>query len=1028
MTANNGSSEDPSPKNKEIRDASEEHPEHQTESTSESGEQHASDQSESEASSESVDTTVSKTASEAPFYIVGIGASAGGLEALEQFFESMSDDSGMAFVIVQHLDPKRKSMMAELISKHTSMNVQQSEDGMEVRPNNVYTIPPNRNIKLERGKLRLSELPSSAAQRTPIDVFFRSLAEEKTAQAIGIILSGSGSEGAIGLRAIKGEGGLTLVQSPETAKYESMPRRAIAADAVDLILSPGEMPNRLLELLEGRRTTQTVPAEQVPEEAEDTLSRIFGLIRGQAGHDFSYYKSSTILRRIERRMVVNQIDTMDAYTTYLKKNPEETERLFQDLLIGVTSFFRDPWTYEALEQKAIPELIKNRQRERKLRMWVPGCSTGEEAYSLAIIVKEKMDELDARYPVQIFATDIDEQAVEHARGGVYPSSIAADVSEERLKRFFSQEDHSWRIDSEIREMVVFALQNVVHDAPFSRMDLVSCRNLLIYMKSELQNKLLPLLHYALREDGILFLGSSESVGNYNDLFDPVDTKARIYYRKPGTLSRPGDLDLPIRRPHTSERSADARPALPKTESGPGAQRIAQQALTDHFRASAVLIDQKLDAKYFMGPTELYLGVPKGEANWNIMGMAHDDTRSVLASCIHNALTHRKTVRRHNIRLERSSGMFHTDVTVRPIAHPESAEGWAIVIFEPSKQAEPLGETSPDEMTDEDRSEVESLRNELFAAKERLQATVEELETSNEELKSTNEELQSANEELQSTNEELGTAKEEQQSVNEELSTVNSELQQKVRDLSEARDDMVNLLSATQIGTIFLDKELKIKRFTPAAADLVHLIESDVGRPFSHINHKLQYKQLPEDCKKVLRTLSSKEMELQTETGEWYLTGIRPYRTSKDVIDGVVITFVDVTEAHQLREAKELSREYANSIIQTIREPLIVLDDDMRIASINQAFTDMFGISSEQAEDKELFEIGDHDWNLPKLRELLERILPEKEVMEDCEVEHEFVGIGFRRLILNARTLKREGDIPNQILIAMEDVTDRPKHN
>jgi two-component system CheB/CheR fusion protein len=1026
MTANNGSSEDPSPKNKEIRDASEEHPEHQTES----GEQHGSDESESEAQTESTDTAVpgshQKAAGELSFHVVGIGASAGGLEALEEFFENMSSDSGMAFVIIQHLDPKRKSMMAELISKHTSMNVQQAEDGMKVARNCVYTIPPNRNIKLEKGKLRLSELPSSAAQRTPIDVFFRSLAEEKAAQAIGIILSGSGSEGTIGLRAIKGEGGLTLVQTPETAKYESMPRRAIAADAVDLILSPAEMPNRLLELLEGRRTTQTVGAEQVPEKSEDTLSRIFALIRGRAGHDFSYYKSSTILRRIERRMVVNQIDNMEAYTTFLKKNPEETDRLFQDLLIGVTSFFRDPWTYEALEHKAIPDLIKNRQRERKLRMWVPGCSTGEEAYSLAIIVKEKMYELDARYPVQIFATDIDEQAVEHARGGVYPSSIAADVSEERLKRFFTQEDHSWRIDSEIREMVVFALQNVVHDPPFSRMDLVSCRNLLIYMKNELQNKLLPLLHYALREDGILFLGSSESVGNYNHLFEPVDTKARIYYRKPGTLSRPGNLDLPIRRPHTSERSADSRPALPKTETGPGAQRIAQQALTDHFSASAVLIDQKLDAKYFLGATELYLGVPQGEANWNIMGIAHEDTRSVLASCIHKALTQEKTVRRDSIRLERPNGTFHTDVTVRPIDHSQSAEGWALVIFEPSKQAERPGEISPDEISDEDRSEVQSLRNELFAVKERLQATIEELETSNEELKSTNEELQSANEELQSTNEELGTAKEEQQSVNEELSTVNSELQQKVRDLSEARDDMENLLSATQIGTIFLDKELKIKRFTPAAGKIVHLIDSDVGRPFSHIAHKLQYKQLSEDCEEVLRTLGSKEQELQTDSGKWYLTGMRPYRTSKDVIDGVVITFVDVTEAHQLREAKEHAYEYTDSIIQTIREPLIVLDDKMRVASINRAFTDAFGISVEGAEGTEFFNLGDGEWNIPRLRELLERILPEKEVMEDFEVEHEFEGIGKKRMLLNARTLKRKDDTPDQILIAMEDVTDRPK--
>lgn len=968
------------------------------------------------------------------FPVVGIGASAGGLEAFEQFFAHMpaATESGMAIVLVQHLDPTHKSILSDLVKQYTRMQVHEVEDGVAVEPNCVYIIPPNKDMALLHGTLHLMDPDAPRGLRLPIDFFFRSLAQDQRERAICIVLSGTGTDGTLGLKAIKEMGGMAMAQDPESAKYDGMPRSAIATGLVDYILPAREMPEQLIAYVQHAfgRAPRKAP-DAVPKTA-DLHKKIFVLLRAQTGHDFSYYKQNTVRRRIERRLALLQIEKLDAYVRYLQKNSLEVEALFRELLIGVTSFFRDPEAFEVLAEQAIPRLLTGKRSGEPLRVWVPGCSTGEEAYSIAMLLQEQVMAKRPDLKIQVFATDIDREAIDKARAGVYPNSIAADVSPERLARFFRQEDTAYRIKKMIRDLVVFAVQNVVEDPPFSRIDLISCRNLLIYMEPELQKKVVPLFHYALKQDGFLLLGNSESIGEFVDLFAALDRKWKFYQRKGGVTPRPVMLDFPrllLTREETPGRGAKAGEGAAQVDY----RELVQQALLAHYTPACAIINEHCEVLYIYGRVGKYLEPAPGEASLNILRMARQGLRLELTTAIRKAVAQKEAIHYRGLRVKANGATHRLNLMVQPVLEPASMRGLMLVMFEdvpPENDLELVG-VSEDQITDTDQRIVE-LEQELRAKEEYLQTAIEELETSNEELKSTNEELQSANEELQSTNEELETSKEELQSVNEELVTVNTELQRKVDELARANNDMNNLLGGTEIGTVFVDSDLLIVRFTPTATRVINLIQTDIGRPIGHIASNLNYDHLVEDVQAVLDTLIPKEMEVSSREGVWYLMRILPYRTLENVIEGAVMTFVDISpqkkmqgQLRELTQAVQAARVYAESIVDTIREPLVVLNAELRVVSANRSFFEGFQVRREEIEGQFLYELGNRQWDIPQLRKLLEEILPTQTIIKDFEVTHVFENIGLQTMRLNAREIRHEGIEDGLILLAIENITKRP---
>ena len=953
------------------------------------------------------------------FPIVGIGASAGGLEAFEKFFAHMPPDSGMAFVLVQHLSAPHKSILDDLVRRYTRMEVSEVTDGVEVQPNQAYIIPPGKDLALLHGKLHLMEPAEPRGLRLPIDYFFRSLAQDQHERAICVVLSGTGSDGTLGLKAVKEEGGMAMVQDPEAAGYNGMPRSAIATGLVDYVLPPQEMPQQLITYVEhafgpGRKKV-SVPLP----ETSDSLQKIFILLRAQMGHDFSYYKQTTIRRRIERRMAVNQIGELEQYVHYLRQNPLEVDTLFRELLITVTNFFRDAEAFQALEERVIPHLLE-KPADEPIRVWVPGCATGEEAYSIAMLLRERMELMKKSFKVQIFATDIDKEAIETARAGVYPDGIAADVSSERLARFFTQQDSAYHVSETIRDMLIFAEQNVIADPPFSKMDLISCRNLLIYMEPELQKKVLPLFHYSLRPRGFLFLGTSESVGEFTDLFAIVDRKLKIFRHKETGVARRPPIGFPI-RPSLEEAVALGLPEAVKREKRISVREVAERSLLQHYTPACAIVNEKGEVLYFHGRTGKYLEPAPGEATLNILRMAREGLRLELTTALRKALAQKQPVRYQGLEVKANGEYYTVHLTVRPVMEPPAMRGLLMVTFEDvaTKEEGEILEAASEPIEDKDLR-IAQLERELRAKEEYLQTTIEELETSNEELKSTNEELQSSNEELQSTNEELETAKEEAQSVNEELMTVNVQRQEKINELSRANNDMNNLLSGTGVGTVFVDEQLSIRRFTPAAAKVIHLIQTDVGRPLGHVvSNLVSYDELAQDAQRVLDTLVPKEREVQSEGGDWYLMRILPYRTLQNVIQGVVLTFVNITDLRAIKAA----RDYAESILETVREPLVILDANLRVISANRSFYQTFQVKPEETGGQLLYDLGNRQWDIPQLRELLEEILPQEAVFNDYKVEHDFPGLGRRKMLLNAREVRRAEGEERLILLAIEDVTE-----
>ena len=830
------------------------------------------------------------------FPIVGIGASAGGLEALEQFLGHVPTGSGLAFVIVQHLDPTHKGIMPELLQRATGMKVIQVKDRTKVRPDSVYVIPPNKDMSILHGVLHLLEPAAPRGLRLPIDFFLRSLALDQQEHSIGVILSGMGSDGTLGLRAIKEKAGVVLVQEPATAKFDGMPRSAIDAGLADIVAPVDELPGKIIAFLQ--RTPLLARTEVALEDkAQSALEKAVILLRAHTGHDFSLYKRNTLYRRIERRMGIHQITKMGAYVRYLQENSQELDLLFKELLIGVTNFFRDPVAWEQVGLLALPSLLTSRSPGQALRAWVPGCSTGEEAYSLAMVFKEAVEQIKPRvsFALQIFATDLDRDAIDQARQGLFPDNIAADVSPERLSRFFAKEQRGYRVRKEIREMVIFAPQNLIMDPPFTKLDLLSCRNLLIYLTPEVQKKLMPLFHYSLCPGGILFLGSAETIGGSSDLFAPLHAKARLF-RRADSILPPEPVEFPSSFSVGVPTGPEVRP-LPKPPAS--LQSLADQLVLQRYAPPAVLVNDKGDIFYISGRTGKYLEPAAGKANWNLFAMAREGLRYELAGAFQKALRQKETILLHGLKVGTNGGEQCVDIAVQRLEEAGPLQGLVMIVFTDValSQTGKVAVRSP--KAHPRHAALAELELELQRVRAEARATHEEMQTSQEELRSANEELQSTNEELQSANEELTTSKEEMQSLNEELQTVNAELQAKVDELSRASNDMKNLLESTDIATLFLDKDLNVRRFTTQATHIVKLIPGDVGRPFTDLASELRYPGLADDVREVLRMLVSTEKPIGTRDGRWFNVRIMPYRTLDDRIDGVVLTFADITAAKKL---------------------------------------------------------------------------------------------------------------------------------
>lgn len=952
-----------------------------------------------------------------PYPIVALGASAGGLEAFEAFFRAMPADSGIAFVLVQHLDPGHASMLVEILQRTTSMRVVEATDQMPVRPDQVHVIPPNREMSIAHGRLQLT-LPAQAhGMRMPIDAFMRSLAADRGERAVGVVLSGTGTDGTLGLRAIFGAGGLCIAQDPATAKYHGMPDAAIKAGHVNLVLPVEKMPQALLADAHGLAAGATpATAATAPETSGTGLGRILVMLRASSGHDFSLYKKSTIERRVERRMAQHHLDDADAYVRYAQEHPAELKALFRELLINVTCFFRDAAAFDVLKRKVLPALLDGRAEGSTLRIWVAGCATGEEVYSVAIVVREWMDESQHECKVQLYGTDLDDDAIRVARAALYPPNIAQDLSPERLRRFFTKEEGGYRVRKELREMAVFAVQSVIKDPPFTRLDLLCCRNLLIYLEPELQNQLIPTFHYALRPGGVLFLSPSESIAGHAQLFEAIDRKWHFYRAKPGLASTRTVLG------HRLGWLSDGAGTATAVSTGRTNERhladLAKRVLLQSFAPAAVVTDLQGNIVYVHGDTGPYLRPAPGHPTYNVVELAREGLQLELREALRLAVAHGAPATSRAAVLSRRGERREVTLNVRPLPDPDAAHTVLLVSFqEPGESAPVQAVVRRRGKMSADAQRCQELEQELVHAKESMHLLLEEQQASNEELKSTNEELQSTNEELQSTNEELETSREELQSVNEELVTVNAELQTKVEQMAGMQDDMKNLLDNIRLGTVFLDRKLLIRRFTREATQVFRLVAGDVGRPLADIRSELQDCDLLADAQVVLDTLVPTEREARTAGGTWYLARIQPYLTVDNVIDGVVLTFADVTERVHAIAAQE-SRWLAEAIVDAVSSPLLVLDGQFRIISANRAFYQHFGGEPGHTVGSSLFEIGDRRWDVAAVHTLLEapaRGGPNAgRRLAEVSLRHGAGG----RLQLDARRIARPPGAPEVVLLAI----------
>lgn len=897
--------------------------------------------------------------------VVGLGASAGGLKALKAFFSEVPEDSGIAYVVVVHLTRKQPSMMADLLQRTARIHVSAAEDGQAVKPDHAYIIPPDKEIAIFKGKLQLLDIPAGR-HHLPIDVFLRSLAQDQGSNAAAVILSGTGTDGTLGVREINSNDGLVLVQSEESADYDGMPRSAVGTGVVDHILPPEEMPQKIVDYFAHAtrgRTQGSSLTRAAAEEPAAWLNKVYAILRSSLGYDFSAYKVNTIRRRINRRMSVNQIGSHDTYVRYLRENPDEVETLFRELLIGVTSFFRDAGSFDALREDALPGLFGQIPDGGTFRAWVPGCSTGEEVYSLAMVLHEYLSGVPGRVNLQLFGTDIDKVAIDKAREGSFPASISADVSEERLKRFFVKEEDRFRIRKEIRDCIVFSVQDVLGDPPFSHLSLLCCRNVLIYFGSDAQKRILPLFHYTLNPGGILMLGSSETVGGFTNLFESVDRKWRIFRRRevPPAFRKQLEFRGAL---STTEAVRDATPPVPGATSTDIGQ-MAREAILEKFAPPAVLIDSDGNVLHVQGHVGKYLEPPSGPPTNNVLHLAREGLRIEISSALREAAASRMPVIRPGISVETDGETQSIELCVNPLHRPKALAGRFLMVFKDVDMpavGSSAGSGSGGETVWVAR--IAEMEREMQLNRENHLTTVEELESSNEELKSTNEELQSSNEELQSTNEELESSREELQSLNEEMLTVNTELQSRLEELLAARDDMRNLLNSTKIATIFVNSDMRVRRFTTDATAIVNLIQTDIGRPLEHVMSNLTYGGMIADVREVLQSLMPMEREVQTGEGVWYSMHVVPYRTADNRIDGAVLTFSCIDSQKKTQEElqanvleKETALELVRNVFDMMQDPLLVLNEESEVVIANTAFSEVMGMSREEVEGNDVFGLG-----------------------------------------------------------------------
>jgi two-component system CheB/CheR fusion protein len=964
------------------------------------------------------------------FPIVGLGASAGGLEAMIQLLRHLPGNTGMAFVLVQHLDPTHESALTALLGRATGMPATEARNNLKLEANHLYVIPPNKMMGISGRRLKLTPRKNANETRAPIDYFLQSLAEEEGNAAIGVILSGNGSDGTAGLRAVKAAGGITFAQEERTAKYPAMPGSAITAGCVDFILAPEKIGRELARISGHPYIVPDREGEDRPAAVEDKVfAEILSLLRQRLMVDFTHYKHATLQRRIQRRMVLHKFEKLEDYAHFLRGHSGETKELFNDILIHVTGFFRDATVFPALKKRAFSRMIKGKAPDHPIRVWVAGCSSGEEVYSIAISLLEFLQDRKLHCPLQIFGTDINDVALDKARAGIYPEAIQEDISAERMRRFFTRIEGGFRINKSVREICIFARQNVVADPPFSNLDLISCRNVLIYLGQPLQRKIFPLFHYALRPSGLLLLGASETIGRFADLFSLVDKKIKLYLKK-GTHTRP----TVTFGPPFAVMEFDKRPELKSDELAVhvgDVQKQADRILLTHFSPAGVVINRSLEVLQFRGRTSDYLEHAHGEASLNLLKMAREGLAVDLRAATTQSFKQNARVRREHVRVRKNGHHAEITIEVVPFQVPPSRERYYLVLFEPSSR--PLTESGQKRehgrreraRQGAETTELMHLREELASTRESLQAIIEEQEATNEELRSANEEIMSSNEELQSTNEELETAKEELQSTNEELTTLNEELESRNLEAELINNDLHNLLASVNIPVLILDPDLRIRRFTAVAERMFNLIPSDVGRPITDIALKIEVPNFPRLVLEVIDSLATRELEACDKEHHWWSVRIRPYKTTENKIDGAVVAFVDIDVLKHTAEVISQSRDLAEAIVNTVRHPLVVLDQELNVNSVNEAFRHTFKVSVQETLNRRIYDLGNGQWDIPRLRTLLEEILPKNTHFNDFEVSHRFPSIGLKTMRLNARRIEFDNSRQQLILLAIEELTKEP---
>jgi len=955
------------------------------------------------------------------FSIVGIGASAGGLEAFSDLLPYLPEKTGMAFVLIQHLDPKHGSELREILARTTKIPVEEVTDGALVQPDHVYVIPPNTTMALKDGVLRLAARVLTHGRHMPIDHFLRSLADARGNRAISVILSGTASDGTEGSRAIKAAGGITFAQDEESAKYSGMPHSAVSAGCVDFVLPPAGIARELTRVAQHPHLTRTAPEK--PDLAIIAGEQMDALLLETTGVDFTHYKQTTLQRRIKRRMVLHKVEKLKDYVRFVRNTPGEVEELYQDILIHVTGFFRDPAAFEALRKQVLPYLFH--QKKGTVRVWVPGCSTGEEVYSLAMVMLEYLwletnktaKTTLGNVPFQIFATDISDSALDRARAGLYSDAAVTGISPDRLRRFFLRMDGGYQIVKPVREMCIFARQNIAKDPPFSNLDLISCRNLLIYLGPVLQKRVIPTLHYALKPNGYLMLGESESLGAFAEYFAPLGKKSRIYQKKKSVarlITYFSGLDYSIRR--TDEPKAHKpQPVL-------SVEKEADRMLINRFVPASIVVNDELEIVHFRGKTGPYLEPAAGQPTFNLSKMAREGLLVDVRTAIAKARKENCTVLREGVHVQSNGQMRDVNLEVIPLRGSLPGERFYVVVFEDAVARAARGrEEKKKAMRARDSVSRESaqLKRELLQLREQFQSLIEEHETTTEEFKAANEEVLSANEELQSTNEELETAKEELQSTNEELTTLNEELHNRNVELTAANNDLLNVLGNVIVPVVIVDRDLRIRRFTPPAQKLLNLLPSDVGRRLTEIRPNLNVQDLGELARETIESVMPREQEVQENgSGAWYAMRVRPYQTWDNKIDGAVLSFQDIDA---IKRSLAQTRQYAEELIQDAREPIVVLDGSLRVVHANQAFYRVFDVTHKETESHAIYELGNGQWNIPRLRELLEKVLPGNQKVEDFDVRHNFPHLGERTMMLNARRIEPQAG-RQLILLYIEDVT------